>query len=265
MTIAFSKYQGTGNDFIIVDNRLLKWNPSSRTVAQLCHRHFGIGADGLMLLDAEDGYDFRMTYFNSDGNESTMCGNGGRCITVFARELGLIGDKAHFSAIDGTHESILKSGQKMWLCRLKMKDAVIGKVHADGIFIDTGSPHLVTFITNAADTEVVASGRMIRHDPRFAPGGVNVDFVEVTGSGLFVRTYERGVEDETLSCGTGVTAAVLAYAFLHPENRDIPEVRTRGGSLKVSYQQAGPSFQEVWLEGPAEKVFEGHIHLNIEY
>jgi len=261
MKIRFSKYHGTGNDFILIDNRNLQWEPGANEVAFLCNRHFGIGADGLMLLSAEEGFDFAMTYFNSDGNESTMCGNGGRCMTAFALSLGLIQNHARFQAIDGVHEAYLNDVGQGQLCRLKMVDTAIEKIYSDGVCINTGSPHFVTFVDHAAEIDVAVKGKLLRNDHRFSPGGTNVNFVEITSEGLFVRTYERGVEGETLSCGTGVTAAALVYAFANHVDTNHVKVITSGGNLSVYFQRLNDKYSEIWLEGPAAKVFSGEIIL----
>ena len=259
MTLSFSKYHGTGNDFIIIDNRLIQWKPTLEQVSFLCDRHFGIGADGLMLLSDKAGFDFAMTYYNSDGNESTMCGNGGRCMTAFAKTLGLVDTSAHFWAIDGAHDAAIIDNTAGSSYRLRMKDTEIGHLFDDGIFIDTGSPHFVQFVDDAAATDVFGLGKKSRNDPRFAPGGSNVNFVEVLAEGLFVRTFERGVEDETLSCGTGVTASALAHAFKNPANPGLYTIKTLGGTLIVSFKQNGERFTDVWLEGPAKFVYRGEL------
>jgi diaminopimelate epimerase len=262
MKVSFYKYHGTGNDFIILDNRSLQWNPSHRQVAFLCDRHFGIGSDGLMLLSEEKGYDFRMTYFNSDGNESSMCGNGGRCMTAFAKMIGIIDSRAYFSAIDGAHESlIIAESEKTTLVKLKMKNVTIEEPVGGNFFIDTGSPHYVIFGSNIGRTDVVKKARKIRYDTCFAEEGTNVDFVEIKNDHLFVRSYERGVEDETLSCGTGITASALAAAMRIPGNQGFFNIKSRGGDLTVHFKQAGNFFSDIWLEGAAEMVFGGEIEI----
>ncbi len=261
MKIPFSKYHGTGNDFILIDNRLIHWEPAEQQVSFMCDRHFGIGADGLILLSEHDGFDFAMNYYNSDGHESTMCGNGGRCITAFAKSQGLVDRRARFWAVDGTHECEISRNKSSYSYRLKMKDTRIGMQFDDGIFLNTGSPHFVHFTGDVAGKDVFNTGRMLRHDVRFAPGGTNVDFVELTSDGLFVRTYERGVEDETLSCGTGVTASAIAASYLQTGNKGPCQIETRGGLLSVTFTQSGEFFTEIWLEGPAVFVFSGEIEL----
>jgi len=262
MILPFRKYHGTGNDFILIDNRVPGWSPATKQVAFLCDRHLGIGADGLMLLSEQPGYDFGMRYFNSDGNESSMCGNGGRCITFFAQSLGLIRDSARFHAIDGEHlAEITGTDQQTTVVRLKMTDTVIGQEYREGVFLDTGSPHLVVFVPDVEAIDVFHDGGLLREDQRFAPGGTNVDFVQKGKDHIFVRTYERGVENETLSCGTGVTASALATAFRYPGNPGYCQIKTRGGALKVSFLQHGASFSNIWLEGEATYVFSGKVEL----
>lgn len=254
----FYKYQGTGNDFIIIDNRDLKFNRADNgLVAKLCDRRFGIGADGLMLLQIKAGYDFEMVYYNSDGNESTMCGNGGRCIVEFARTLDLVNEKAYFAAIDGDHEAIVKPG----FISLKMKNVNEVELNEDYSFLNTGSPHYVSFINDVASYNVAEEGKKIRNNNRFKSAGTNVNFIEKQFNVLFVRTYERGVEGETYSCGTGVTAAALVAAIKNVSTaKDFCDIKTLGGNLKVKFKKhADNSFTDVWLEGPATFVFKGEI------
>ncbi|MGQ0829450.1 MAG: diaminopimelate epimerase [Bacteroidota bacterium] len=258
MQINFHKYQGTGNDFIIIDNRDLKFNRGDNAlVAKLCDRRLGIGADGLMLLQNKQGYDFEMVYYNSDGNESSMCGNGGRCISEFARTLGLVKDKAHFIAIDGAHESLIKPG----FITLKMKDVKNVELKSDFSFLNTGSPHYVALVNDVEHFNVVEEGKKIRNNDRFKAEGTNVNFIEKKNNGLFVRTYERGVEGETYSCGTGVTAAALVAAIKNISTaQDFCDIKTLGGNLKVKFNKhTDNSFTDVWLEGPATFVFTGEI------
>lgn len=262
MQIYFSKYQGTGNDFIIIDNRSQGWKPEERQIAHLCDRHFGIGADGLMLLSQQEGFNYSMSYFNSDGRESSMCGNGGRCITAFAYQLGLIKSHAKFHAIDGEHVAeILEQKGEEFRIRLKMRDTFIFSDSEDGIFLNTGSPHYVKFVENLENMDVAALGRAIRNDDMFSPSGTNVDFVEIGADSLFVRSYERGVENETLSCGTGVTASAIAAAYISGDNTGKYSVRTPGGKLTVTFKQEGMHFSEIWLEGAARFVFSGSVEI----
>jgi diaminopimelate epimerase len=260
MLIRIYKYQGTGNDFIILDNRDRQYDGLTREqVTFLCHRRFGVGADGLMLLNLHAAYDFEMKYFNSDGKESSMCGNGGRCLAKFANDTGLIQTSYTFIASDGVHQASVNTDG---IVSLKMND-VKNPLYEHGDFIlDTGSPHFVTIVGDVMHLDVVKKGREIRYSPAFREKGINVNFVELTEEPdkIIVRTYERGVEDETLSCGTGVTAAALVCN--HNDNGfNRVEVQTKGGRLSVEYDKAGEIYKDVWLNGPAVKVFEGTIEL----
>lgn len=261
MKIPFHKYQGAGNDFIIIDQR--KHNYLRRSdverIRGLCDRRFGIGADGLMLLQTKAGYDFEMIYFNADGREGSMCGNGGRCIVAFAHSLGVIGDFGRFRAVDGEHEAWVKSPN--WV-ELKMQNVETVE-KGDGYYLlDTGSPHYVRFVENIGETDVVGEGRKVRYSDRFCTEGVNVNFVAIGTEDIAVATYERGVEDETLACGTGVTAAAIARYLQDPgvDHFETP-IRAKGGDLSVRFQFSKGRFHDIWLCGPAEKVFEGSIDL----
>jgi diaminopimelate epimerase len=254
----FYKYQGTGNDFVIIDNRSGDF-PSNNNeyVAFLCNRKFGVGADGLMLLENEIGYDFRMVYYNSDGNLSSMCGNGGRCIVAFANRMNIINDKANFIAVDGPHEAVIKENS---IISLKMKDVSDIEITGNDFFLNTGSPHFVRFTENLDKLDILNKAREIRYNERFNKEGVNVNFLEVINGAVKMRTYERGVENETLSCGTGVTAAALCSVFSQKTNNSVVDVITQGGKLKVVLNQTGNGFDNIWLEGPAEFVFKGEIN-----
>ncbi len=260
MTIRFFKFQANGNDFILIDNRGNGFQANRETVARLCHRQLGIGADGLMLLDMSGDYDFEMHYFNSDGSFGEMCGNGGRSIAAMAYMQGIAGRKMRFAAGDGIHEAQVKGADttgRVFDISLKMQNVQEIQPQEEGFFLNTGVPHLVQFVPDIEAVDVAASGRKLRNDGRFAPEGTNVDFVEVREDSLFVRTYERGVERETLSCGTGVTASVLAASL--KTGREIYSVHTPGGDFQVHFRKAGNSFEDIWLRGPAEWVFQGEI------
>ncbi len=257
MIIPFYKYQGTGNDFILFDNRDGKIHLTTAQIKHLCDRRFGIGADGLMLLESLKDYDFKMVYYNSDGNESTMCGNGGRCICAFANRLGIVGDTAHFMAIDGKHSAHIHKH----FVSLKMNNVEGVEKIGDDFYLNTGSPHYVKVVTDIKHINVFEEGRKVRYNERFTKEGTNVNFIERVGENLHVRTYERGVEDETLSCGTGVTASALVAAKLNyfPEHPHC-HIVTPGGELKVKYHKKDEAhFNEIWLEGAAEYVFEGVV------
>lgn len=260
MQIHFFKYQGTGNDFVIMNN--LDGAYDDLTVEQvrfLCTRRFGVGADGLMLLNTKEGYDFEMKYYNADGRESSMCGNGGRCLVKFAYDSGIIKSDYSFLAIDGEHQATIGYDGKV---ALKMND-VMGIQKLNGNYIvNTGSPHFVQIANNIMHLDVFKMGQEIRYSPEFNDEGINVNFVEQTSQAdeILVRTYERGVEDETLSCGTGVTAAALVCC--HNENGfNRVEIKTKGGDLSVEYDKIGHHYQNIWLIGPAIKVFEGTIEI----
>ncbi len=263
MIIEFYKYEGTGNDFIIVDNRELKFIPYQKLISKLCNRRFGIGADGFILLQNKKGYDFEMIYFNSDGNKGSMCGNGGRCITALANHLGITKNKTNFSAIDGEHQSIVISEKNnISTISLKMKDINKIEVYDDFYLINTGSPHYVKFVNDINNFDVYNNGKKIRYNKKFIPTGTNVDFVEIIDNEIFVRTYERGVENETLSCGTGVIASALATAIKTGNNNDFFNIQTKGGNLKVSFKKHNNSFTDIWLEGKVSYVFKGKINFS---
>ena len=258
MIIQFSKYQGTGNDFIIIDNRKSNFKLTSDQVKSMCDRKFGIGADGLMLMEESLGYDFNMIYYNSDGNLSSMCGNGGRCIVAFAKQNGIHKNKFYFLAADGAHQAEIVHKA----VHLKMQDVHKITRKQEGYELNTGSPHLVFFVQNISEIDVVGQGRRIRNSAPYKEHGININFVEEKNGLLYVRTYERGVEDETLSCGTGVTASVIAF---HEKSQTIfseKNVLTRGGLVNVSFQKIEEIYKEICLSGPAEHVFSGKIEIS---
>lgn len=259
--INFTKYHGTGNDFIILDNRNQTVQFNQEEIARLCHRRFGIGADGLMLLLSSEGYDFEMQYFNADGGEGSMCGNGGRCITAFAFHLGLIEEHATFLAIDGTHNALItKSSDDYCQIQVSLNDVKNVKTAGTNKYImDTGSPHYVEFTKDIKSVDVFSEGKRIRLDKQFQPAGTNVNFVEEKGSGLKVVTFERGVEDITLSCGTGVTAAAIAASAEKSDGHYTWEIDTQGGNLSVSFIKQNNHYTDIWLSGPAEKTYSGTI------
>ncbi|MXN89818.1 diaminopimelate epimerase [Flavobacterium sp. Sd200] len=256
MEYTFYKYQGTGNDFVMVDNRddVFPKN-DTKLVAKLCDRKFGIGADGLILLENAESTDFRMVYYNSDGNESTMCGNGGRCIVAFANHLGIIDNETEFDAVDGKHHATINNEG---IVSLHMKDVNTVSVYENYVFLDTGSPHHVEIVSNLPALDVKGIGANIRYSGLYGDKGANVNFVSQAAPDIFsVRTYERGVEDETLSCGTGVTAVALAMKVTGKTESDSVTLNTPGGELNVSFKQNGHQFTEVYLTGPAKFVFKG--------
>ena len=258
-THTFYKYQGAGNDFVVIDNRKALFDrENTDLVRQLCDRRFGVGADGLMLLQDVAGYDFEMVYFNADGREGSMCGNGGRCIVAFAQDLGIIGAETDFLAADGAHHARMHD-QVGWIS-LQMSDVTVIDRDGEAYVLNTGSPHYVRVVDDLDAFPVVNEGRSIRYNANYQAEGINVNFVEADGAGYYVRTYERGVEDETLACGTGATAVALAMAVHEGKEGELEiPIRVVGGNLMIRFSKQGELFTHVFLEGPAEFVFKGEI------
>lgn len=264
MKIHFYKYQATGNDFILIDNRSAALNFSNRQIQQLCDRKFGIGADGLMLIEKHPSLDFNLVYFNSDGSQS-LCGNGSRAAVQFASLLGMVNGKASFNAYDGKHDAELASND---VVRLRMNDVNAVEKKGEDFFINTGSPHHIRFVNGVKEYPVFDEGKSIRYSEDYKPNGTNVNFVQILDNNtIFVRTYERGVENETLSCGTGIVAAALASSF---KGFSSPvKVKAIGGELSVDFKfkNSGESsghhgtFTDIFLTGPAKLVFEGDLEL----
>jgi diaminopimelate epimerase len=258
MDIQFSKYQGTGNDFVIIDNRDGKTSLSQNQIAFICDRRKGIGADGLMLLGNEKVFDFSMTYYNADGKEGSMCGNGGRCLVQFAHDIGIVKEHYHFIAVDGPHEATMD--HKGWV-HLKMSEVNAVEHGKDFHVTNTGSPHYIKQVHNVQALDVYAEGKSIRYNERFTKEGINVNFVEQQQDGLFVRTYERGVENETFSCGTGVTASAIT-THLNKTGEHHVSIKTLGGALAVSFNNLGGGhFNDIWLQGPGTFVYAASIKL----
>ena len=258
MKIKFQKYQGTGNDFIIINNNRLSFpNKNKDLIKHLCDRKFGIGSDGLILIENHAEWDFNMIFFNPDGSQS-FCGNGSRCAMAFAKELGLISDFAKFNSTDGYHEATINSSG---LVKLKMHNVSNIEVSDTHHYMNTGSPHYNSFEKNIDKIDVIARGREIRYNQRFKEIGTNVNFIEQLSLAIKVRTYERGVENETLSCGTGVTACALSTALLGKTQSGEIKVNTKGGDLSVSFTQTDTGFIDVWLIGPTKFVFNGEIEM----
>jgi diaminopimelate epimerase len=262
MEIQFNKYQGTGNDFVIIDDRSNSIELTREQIAQICDRRFGIGADGLMLLRTKPDYDFEMVYYNSDGNESTMCGNGGRCIVAFAKKHGVIEDSAKFWAIDGEHFADVNDGN----VALGMIDVnEVNSVDSD-FELFTGSPHYVVFknknVSNNSD--FVSESKAIRNNNNYKKEGINVNHVtKLDGNAITMRTYERGVEDETFSCGTGAVAAAIAtHKNFNSTSSDYSlEITTPGGMLNVSFNHKNGKYSKIVLSGAATFVFQGTIEV----
>jgi len=260
MKLDFYKYHGAGNDFIMIDNRQLHFSKNDTILVQkLCHRRFGVGADGLILLENSntEGEDFKMVYYNSDGRTSTMCGNGGRCIVAFAHFLKMIEEKTTFGAVDGEHAAWVKGDT----VSLQMQDVVADGLNEGHLFLDTGSPHHIEFSKEVGDLNVKELGSQIRYSDIYSNiGGANVNFVQQSDANSFlVRTYERGVEDETFSCGTGVTAVALTAHATGKTTSNNVHLATPGGNLEVSFDNDKTRYTNIWLTGPAVQVFKGML------
>lgn len=259
MLINFSKYHGTGNDFILIDNRNLDFPLSNNLISIMCHRRFGIGADGLMLIEKHKDYDFKMRYFNSDGKEASMCGNGGRSIVAYAKKLGMISSQALFLAFDGEHSAKIDDNNNV---KLQMQDVSSVIIDGDSFFLNTGSPHLVKFIDSHQDFDTFNMGKEIRYSDKYKEEGTNVNFVSFQNNNeIRVSTYERGVEDETYSCGTGCVASAIASFIKTNSNLKEYKIHTKGGLLKVSFEENNKIFTNIVLEGPTENSFNGEFFL----
>lgn len=259
MKQTFYKYQGAGNDFILIDNRLQQFDHHQpELIARLCDRRFGIGGDGIMFLQVKEAFDFEMVYYNADGKPSSMCGNGGRCIVAFARFLGLIEKETTFLAVDGPHYAkISESGD--WVSLQMINVDTINR-DGDAFVLNTGSPHYVALAENLEHKNVYQDGFVIRNNPVYQQDGININFVEPVKDGYFVRTFERGVEDETYACGTGVTAVALAMAKHKNQTGAVfTPIKVLGGDLSVKFNYNGTTFSDIFLEGPAVQVFSGEI------
>ena len=253
MTLEFYKYQGTGNDFVMVDDRHHIFDDQDLPlVNRICDRRFGVGADGFILIRNHSEYDFEMIYYNADGSKS-MCGNGARCAVAFAKHLGVISEKTRFLAIDGPHTAEIKNGE---VC-LSMSDVIGIAENKEEYFVNTGSPHHIRFVHNLEEYPVVEQGSKIRYSAKYSPKGTNVNFVEkIDEKTIKVRTYERGVEDETLSCGTGVTACALVFGMATEQNSIL--IKTLGGDLTVKFNTSNANkFTDITLTGKATQVFKG--------
>jgi diaminopimelate epimerase len=261
MVYQFYKYEGCGNDFVIIDERTEWLHLTESQIAAICDRRFGIGADGLLSLRNHPEYDFQMVYYNADGSRATMCGNGARCLSAFAHKMNALADKGTFIADDGPHTAeILWIEDAVTQVAISMIDATPDQITLNHVSINTGTPHYVLFVEDIEQTDVQKTGSAIRYDPQFAPLGTNVNFVQITVDGLIVRTYEKGVEAETLACGTGVTAATMAASLL--SGKTAYDVKARGGNLHVSFEKTAHLFTNVILTGPARLAFSGQFDLH---
>jgi diaminopimelate epimerase len=260
MQLEFYKYQGTGNDFVMIDNRSGFFPKENvQLVARLCDRRFGIGADGLILLENDEATDFRMVYYNSDGNLSSMCGNGGRCLVAFAKYLNVINDNCTFIATDGLHHATVANDG---IVSLQMIDVTNIKKEKDYTFMNTGSPHHVQMVDDLEHYNLKENGAALRYGSLYGAAGSNINFVKKINEDTFaLRTYERGVEDETLACGTGATAVAIAMNATGQTNASSIKLNVEGGKLAVSFDKMGDVFTNVFLIGPAEFVFKGLIEI----
>jgi diaminopimelate epimerase len=260
MQLEFYKYQGTGNDFVMIDNRSEFFPKENiQLVARLCERRFGIGGDGLILLEKDTDTDFKMVYYNSDGNPSSMCGNGGRCLVAFAKDLNVIKDSCTFIATDGLHFASIASDGIVSLQMIDVKDI---KKESDYTFMNTGSPHHVQMVEDLEHYNVKENGAALRYGSLYGVAGSNINFVKKINEDTFsLRTYERGVEDETLACGTGATAVAIAMNATGQTKSTSIKLNVEGGKLAVSFDKKDDQFTNVFLIGPAEFVFNGVIEV----
>lgn len=255
MNINFYKYHGAGNDFILIDNRKNFFDKNIITVERICNRRLGVGADGLILLENDDNYAFRMVYYNSDGKESTMCGNGGRCIVAFAKKLNIIKDKTRFIAIDGEHKAVIDDDFNV---NLQMQNVEKIEVHNFDFVLDTGSPHYVKIVEDFSEG-FVEKAKTIRNSKQFVKNGINVSFIKIINDNIKIRTFERGVENETLACGTACVASALI--LMKQNNFSKVFLNAKGGNLEVSAIKSENGFKNIWLFGPTKFVFMGKISL----
>ncbi len=254
----FYKYQGTGNSFILIDNRNKDFIYDEKIIRFLCDRNFGIGSDGLIILNEHQNFDFEMKFYNPDGSEATFCGNGGRCIVAFAKFLGIITNKTTFLAKDGVHEAYFEYERVV----LKMIDVEEIRKINDVFYINTGTHHTVKFVADVDNVDIMQTAPKIRYSKEFEPHGTNVNFVENCKNYIKIRTYEKGVEQETLSCGTGVVAAALVHSFVENSTTNFVNVQADGGMLKVKFQRTEKGFKNIYLYGSATQVFEGQVDIS---
>jgi diaminopimelate epimerase len=260
MHIKFNKYHGTGNDFIMIDgihDLTIRDYLNQDMISHLCHRRFGIGADGLIIIAPHSESDFYMVYYNSDGRISSMCGNGSRCAVRYAHSLGYLKEQCTFAAIDGLHEGKVSE---------TTISVLMSNVHSvnesNGDFVlDTGSPHYVSFLEDVDSLDIIDEAHKIRYGHTYKEEGINVNFVKKESDHIQVRTYERGVEDETYSCGTGVVASAIASRINDTEGTTIVDIKTKGGELNVTFEKSEDIYKNIWLTGPAIKVFGGEIEV----
>ncbi|MCH4895746.1 diaminopimelate epimerase [Marinilabiliaceae bacterium JC040] len=258
MNIDIYKYHGAGNDFILIDNRLNNYTLDTKHIAFLCDRHLGVGADGLMILENDAEHDFKMRYYNSDGKEASLCGNGSRCIVRFAKDLNIIENKTSFMAFDGVHEAEIFTNDYV---KLQMQDVSYIKDYSDHYFLDTGSPHAIFFVNINDDIDIYNEGKRIRNSDLYRKEGTNVNFVKIFDSYINVATYERGVENETLSCGTGCVASAITFHHQSKSKSNSIDIKAKGGNLNVSFNFENGIYKNIFLEGPTCFVFKTKIQI----
>ena len=258
MKIQFHKYQGAGNDFVMIDNREGQFDKSNLLlIQQLCDRRFGVGSDGLILIENHDSLDFNMIYYNSDGSQS-FCGNGSRCAIAFTNRLGMISKNTSFNSTDGEHEGVFATEKEI---HLNMHDVADVEKGENFFYMNTGSPHYIKYVDDVDAVDILKEAHQIRYNNRFKEEGVNVNFVQILSNDkLKIRTYERGVENETLACGTGVTAAAISF-MVQSNGAETIEVEAKGGLLTVKLEKEGNEFKNIWLIGAGEMVFEGEVNV----
>ncbi len=260
--IQFEKFHGAGNDFVVIDNRKQAKSLPAENISHLCDRHFGIGADGLLVIEHSDRFDFRMRYYNSDGNEATFCGNGGRCVAAWSFDHAIAGAEMQFEAADGIHRaSVVRVSGDRFNVVLSLNDVQNIQSYPDGFYMNTGTPHFVRLVDEISQLDILGEGRKIRYDSRFAPHGTNANFMAMDGDDINVRTYEKGVEAETLSCGTGITASALIAMHLLNCDKGWITVHARGGVLKMYAERYKESYHNILLAGEATRIFKGQITL----
>lgn len=254
--IKFSKYHGAGNDFIMINALSREIVLSDEIVFKMCDRRTGIGADGLIIIERSDKYDFKMRYYNCDGKEATFCGNGGRCAAAFANKEGIVNKSTTYEAADGIHKAdIDMTSVNDFNISLTMRDILTYDINEERLIINTGSPHYVTRVNDLKNLDVNTEGAKIRYDKNISTDGVNVNFMSNDKVDIHIRTYERGVENETLACGTGVTASAIATSLWFGGNNI--DINTRIAKLNVSFERENNCFKNVVLSGPATHVFDG--------
>ena len=259
MKISFSKYNGAGNDFIVIDNRYNKLSLTKSQIFKLCNRNVGIGADGIISIENSDKTDFEILHYTSDGTLGSLCGNGSRCAVSFAYRNKIINKETRFEAFDGSHKAEIINDELI-IMQMKLNSKIIENEY--GVWLDTGSPHLIVEANNTDIIDVKNAGQSIRYNDFYKEEGVNVNFVEKVSDDVFkIRTYERGVEDETKACGTGSTASAICMNYLGRTKSNEIKMKCQGGDLNIKFINTDDEFSNISITGPAKFVFEGVIEI----